>query len=202
MSRATYALLERMPLPRDTATGDCTAPMTLRAVLGGLALQPFSAASVARYKQEKTKEANAWLWLHQAASYLPHLCFGVCVADICLIAVSATMPPGVAAAWCPPWLSGAASMLIMLVSGVMLAIVSVVEVKDRAVWEIVQHPEYGDAIPDTVLLNLCEIKANLPTVAFLVHRLVQNSKGLDPFMEARYGDESYFIAVWDETYAA
>src|SRR5262245_7420140 len=90
MRRATYALLERMPLPRDTATVDCTAPMTLSAVLGGLALQPFSAVSVARYKQEKAKEANAWLWLHQAASYLPPLCLGVCLADIGLIAISAT----------------------------------------------------------------------------------------------------------------
>src|SRR5262249_7561736 len=154
----------------------------------GLTIQPFSAESVERYKQEKAKEANAWLWLHQAAPYLPHLFIGGCLASIFLIAVFATMPPGVSAAWCPPFLIGTASMLIMLVSSLNLAIVSVVEVKDRAVWEIVPNPDYQGAIPDAVFLNMCEIEANLPKVDFVVHRLVQNRKALDPFMEARYGD--------------
>jgi len=202
MSRTAYTLLERMPLSEDPEAVARGNPTTLKAALAGLAMQPFAAASVERYKQEKAKEANAWLWLHHAAPSLPHLCIGGYVAGIFLIAVFATTPPGVSAAWCPPLLMGTASMLLMLVSSLMLAIVSLVEVKDRAVWEMVPYPDYDGALPDAVLLDLCEIEANLPEVDFVVHRLVQNRNVLDPFMEARYGDESYFIAVWDETYAA
>ena len=201
MSSTAYTLLERMPLSEGTGAGERGTPATLRAALIGLAMQPFSAASVERYKHEKAKEANAWLWLHQAALSLPHLCIGGYLAGIFLIAVFVTMPPGVSAAWCPPLLMSTASMLMMLVSGLILAIGSVVEVKDRAVWEIVPNPDYQGRMPDAVFLDLCEIEANLPEVAFVVHRLVQNRKSLDPFMEARYGDESYFIAVWDEPYA-
>jgi hypothetical protein len=198
MSSTAYALLERMSLSEGPeAVAWNNQPTTLTTVLGGLALQPFSAASVARYKQEKAKEANAWLWLHRALLGFPYLCFACVMFGLGLVCAGALAQQhdvqrvyvltGVAAA---------------LVGAFTLIMSSLIRVKDRAVWEIVPKPEYQGRIPAAVMLTLCEIEANLPKVEFVVHRLVQNREALDPFIEAQYGHESYVIAVWDETYTA
>jgi hypothetical protein len=198
--RTAYALLERLPLAEGTdALARHHQPTTLTAVLGGLALQPFSAASVERYRQETVKEANAWLWLHRALRGLPYLSFACAVVGglglFCAVGLPA-QPPAMQRGYL---LTGFAALAL---GALTLIISGVLEVKDRAVWETVNQPEYQGRIPAAVLLTLCEIQANLPQADFVVHRLVQNRTSLDPFLEARYGDESYFIAVWDEPYTA
>jgi hypothetical protein len=201
MSSTAYTLLERIQLSEGTeAVERKNQPTTLTAVLAGLALQPFSAAAVERYKQEKAKEANAWLWLHRALLGLPHLCAVYIIFGLALFCAAGGLVPQHDA----PRGYALTGLAILLVSALTLIMIMLdwVKVKDRAVWEVVPYPDYQGTIPETAYLNMCEIVANLPEVDFAVHRLVQNRKTLDPFMEARYGDESYFIAVWDETYTA
>ncbi len=198
MSRTAYTLLERMPLPRDAETADCTPPTTLSAVLGGLAMQPFSAASVERYKQEKAKEANSWLWLHRAMLGLPSLSAACIILGLALFLVCGSLAQQ-DDAQLVYLLTGLAAIVVGALTLIMSGLITV---KDRAVWEIVPKPDYRGRIPAAVILTLCEIEANLPEVESAVQRLVQNRTNLDPFLEARYGDESYFIAVWDETYTA
>src|SRR5262249_40759775 len=146
----------------------------------------------------KVKEANAWLWLHRAALMLPHLSAAYLIFGLALFCAAGGLVPQHDA----PRGYALTGLAILLVSVFTLIMSGLIKVKDKAVWEVVPYPDYQGAIPDTVLLTTCEIEANLPDVDFAVHRLVQNRQVLDPFIEARYGDESYFIAVWDETYTA
>jgi len=198
--RTAEALLERMTLSEGTEAVERPSPPTpLTAALIGLALQPFSPASVERYKQEKAKAANAWLWLHRVLLGLPYLaaaCFVFGLAHFWAFAIFTSLQHDVQRVCL---LTGPAALGV---GGLTLILSGLIKVKGRALWEVVPEPEYRGYIPADVALTLCEIEAKLPTVAFVVHRLVQNTKSLDPFIEAQYGDASYVIAVWDEPYTA
>jgi hypothetical protein len=197
MSSTAYALVERIPLSEGPEAVEHSNEATLKAVLAALALQPFSAASVERYKQEKAKAANSWLWLHRAMLGLPYLS-----VVLCIIVFVFGVPCLVDSIVQQHAVQGVVLLAAVMVCVATLIALESIKIKNRAVWEVVPKPYYRGRIPAAVTLTLCEIEANLPKVDFVVHRLVQNRKVLDPFIEARHGDESYFIAVWDETYAA
>jgi hypothetical protein len=82
-------------------------------------------------------------------------------------------------------------------------------------WEAVPLRGYADSlpIPKQVLQLALDVEKTVPKAQFFVHRLkdancpnvraayvsgVTEKQSRDPFLEVRLGNESYYIAVWDE----
>lgn len=65
-----------------------------------------------------------------------------------------------------------------------------------AKWGATELSGYMEPIPEFVLSKAVQIKEKLPEVKLYVHHL--NQPKLDPFLIAAFGNEVYFVEVWDE----
>ena len=61
-------------------------------------------------------------------------------------------------------------------------------------WDSVSIKEYDEPIPEFVLAKAIELKKRLPEVKLYIEYFGEK----DPFLIATYGEEKYYIEVWDE----
>jgi len=54
-------------------------------------------------------------------------------------------------------------------------------------------------VPEFVKAKAAEIAAHLPEATFSVEELRSERRVYDPFLIVSYGDESYYVEVWDES---
>lgn len=70
-------------------------------------------------------------------------------------------------------------------------------------WKEIDLLKYARYVPVHVLSKALQIQKANPQVAFVIHELCKETTEImrplpDPFLEVKYGAESYFIEVWDE----
>lgn len=67
-------------------------------------------------------------------------------------------------------------------------------------WRNVKLQGYTKPIPEFVLNKAVQIAEKMPSAQFCIQELHHTSKRIDPdpFLVVSYGDESYYIEVWDE----
>lgn len=53
-------------------------------------------------------------------------------------------------------------------------------------------------VPDYLKAKAAEIASNLPNATFDVDELRSSERVYDPFLVVSYGDETYYVVVWDE----
>lgn len=68
----------------------------------------------------------------------------------------------------------------------------------RAVWQRSAIPAYHQPIPEFVLHKAIQLKEALPSVVLDVEYLTRQEIDPDPFLVASFGNERYYIEVWDE----
>jgi hypothetical protein len=54
-------------------------------------------------------------------------------------------------------------------------------------------------VPEFVKAKVAEITTHVPDATFTVEQLRSERRAYDPFLIVSYGDESYYIEVWDES---
>jgi hypothetical protein len=67
-----------------------------------------------------------------------------------------------------------------------------------AQWRTLRIEYYKEPIPEFVLRKAVDIKKRIPEVCLNVDFLEIGFKSADPFLQARFGTEDYYIEVWDE----
>ena len=60
-------------------------------------------------------------------------------------------------------------------------------------------PEKAVDVPEFVKAKAAEIATHLPEATFSVEELRSERRAYDPFLIVSYGEESYYIEVWDES---
>ena len=65
-------------------------------------------------------------------------------------------------------------------------------------WVSCPISSYKNPIPEYVLMKALDIKKALPGVVFTVVELQVAQVPQDPFLVASFGDEDFYIEVWDE----
>ena len=60
-------------------------------------------------------------------------------------------------------------------------------------------PEKAVDVPEFVKAKAAEIASRLPEATFTVEELRSERRVYDPFLIVSYGDESYYVEVWDES---
>lgn len=70
-------------------------------------------------------------------------------------------------------------------------------------WDGANISSYSGSIPEHALSKALEIREAIPTASFTIEYLIEDTETKrrplpDPFLLVTYGQESYFIDVWDE----
>ncbi len=162
--------------------------MKLRTALDELGVSPFTDESVERYKHAAVADAGseiakgkALLAVSWIGATLSLVCFGPALLG-----------------WFVSWKVGLASLIGLIAGLVMVGSVAGTTVKEQASWNVTPLLGYGSQVPKDVLRLAVQLKKRLPSVELMVHELVQSERVLDPFLAARLGKTTYFVAVWDE----
>ena len=100
--------------------------------------------------------------------------------------------------WFVSWKVGLASVFGLIAGFAMVGAANGTTIKEEASWNVTPLVGYRSPVPKQVLQTAVRLKKKLPGVQLTVHELVQSERVLDPFLAARLGETTYFIAVWDE----
>src|SRR5688572_2103233 len=168
--------------------GEIDRQMKLRSALDELGVAPFTEESVERYKQAVLAEANKQIGKGRALTLLTWI--ATAVALICL-------GPALLG-WFVSWKVGLASVIGFAVACAVCGVTNGTTVTAEATWNVTPLVGYRTPVPKTVLKTAVALKRRLPQVELTVHELVQRERVLDPFLAARLGETTYFVAVWDE----
>lgn len=209
-SRVETALGYR-PLAAAIKEETLVAPVdvVLLKVLHKLGVRPLKLASVLRYKHDAVKNS---LNLLLKAFGFPLMFSGLMAVTILLIAASRT--PEVISAqlsvhWIWPALLGMGAFMVWAEHALIPRTEWIVHSLERGHPWILDRPSL---VPREVLQLALRVKEELVKCEFYVHALSQDHgpwfkifgvignviADPDPFLEVRFGGESYYIAVWDE----
>ena len=168
--------------------GEIDRQMKLRAALDELGVSPFTDESVERYKQAVLALANRRIRkgrILKAASFT-----GIFVAMLCL-------GPALLG-WFVSWKVGLTAVIGLVAGCAVTGFTEDQMVTEEAAWNETPLVGYRSPVPKPVLRTAVQLKKRLPQVELTVHELVQRERVLDPFLAARLGETTYFVAVWDE----
>ncbi len=65
-------------------------------------------------------------------------------------------------------------------------------------WEKIVINNFTSPIPEFALQTALDINTELPYCIIYIDSLFQKAKPLDPFLVVKYGDEDYYLEVWNE----
>jgi hypothetical protein len=208
MSQSALAILERAPQIEETTMpsflGDLPhkaadllgydllwkrmESQALKKALAETNTRPFTKESVEKYKEEITKNANRYLFLDRVA----HVAL-----NASMLLISFCSGPAILG-WFVSWKIGLTFLCGLVVSLVINIRLEGYTVKQPGSWQVTPLKGYAEPVPEFVLHQAVELKEALPEAGFFVHQFVQNGLVLDPFLVISHGNESCFIAVWDE----
>src|SRR5688572_5801689 len=158
--------------------------MKLRAVLDALGVSPFTDESVELYKQAVLTETNKRIGKGRLLTALSAI--GVFVAVTCF-------GPAILG-WFVSWKVGLASVIGLIAGCVMIGATNGVTITEEAAWNATPLVGYRSPVPKPILQMAVRLKRQLPQVELTVHELVQRERVLDPFLAARLGETTYFVA--------
>ena len=162
--------------------------MKLRSALDELGVSPFTDESVERYKQAVLVEANKRIGKGRMLAVLSGI--GVVIALICF-------GPALLG-WFVSWKVGLGSLIGFIAGCAICGATNGTAITEAAAWEVTPLVGYRSRVPKAVLRTAVALKRRLPQVELTVHELLQRERVLDPFLAARLGETTYFVAVWDE----
>ncbi|MEK7510737.1 MAG: hypothetical protein AAB582_00670 [Patescibacteria group bacterium] len=190
----------------DAEKHDMPADVVLLKTLAALGIRPLDRSSVDRYK---AREVRNLINIVTKFFGIPLMLVGGLA--IAIVLISNWREPKIEAV-IDPWWS------LMFGIGLFLTWAEHALIPRRS-WSVdgIQHLGSGlsrksDLLPRELLQLVLRVREALPGIRFLVHTLhrehgpwfrIIDSVGRfvndpDPFLEVRFGGESYYIAVWDE----
>lgn len=177
-------------------------PISLRRVLQVAGIQPFTIASVERYKEKK---ARLWNWTDYVTWTLIPLFLLSIVATV-VMAVLTVVDVFHTITWTgvsPKYCFGVGLFLLLVLGAVISVFANLCEdtiYVTRGVWSLVPFEKHQGEIPDFVLDTMQEIQMRFPDAVFRVDELRFHQVLADPFLvvEDPTTGTAYYIEVWDE----
>lgn len=164
----------------------------LREVLEKCGVRPFTMASITNYKKGVMTKSQ-----RRAEFFIMTCVYGMISFFVLLLGTVVTSLFVKSLGHnhlLTAWLVGCG---VFLVGFLILGLVSE-SIFSRVVWQNTPLKGYERPVPEYALLLATEIKEHLPEVDFSVHELLVRAVTFDPFLVVHFGNEEYYIAVWDE----
>ena len=171
-----------------------TAP--LRQALFSLGIQPFTASSVAAYKEEKNRTCKPAR--ERVGDAIGMTSVGGLMIIVPCFAVSGLV---CTISHFPGWIFTSITWLvtsaIICGAGIIIGVMIHGTEETKTGWNPVPISNYPEPIPEFALQTAVDVKKACPEANFFIEELVVK-KIPDPFLVAELAGEKYYLEVWNE----